>query len=108
LFLDLARWIFLHRQQELCCRPLNGHEDERAVEPPFVIGIRVVLGILKRIAAHVRGQWRTQFDIRFAPYTKPLTAVLVERDLPIVIAGCDNLTGLTYYISSISGTKLAS
>ena len=71
----LARWKLLHRQQELRCQPLNGHEDERTVEPPVVIGVRVVLGFLERIAAHVRDQWRTQFDIRFAPYTKSLTAV---------------------------------
>ena len=101
----LTRWKLLHRQQELRCQSLNGHEDERTVEPPVVIGIRVVLGFLEWIATQIEKQRDTQFDKRLAPYAERYATVYLEGDLPIAIA-CGNNLAVVVHVPKLVTRRL--
>ena len=92
----LARREFLHGHEKLRGQPLDGHDHKRTIEPPVVIGVRVVLCFLEGIAAQVADQRRTQLYVRLAPDTEGLTAVFEESHFPVLIAGGHDLTIVAY------------
>jgi hypothetical protein len=65
---------------------LDGHDHERTVEEPVVVGVRVLLGLLEGIAAQVEEQRHTQLNEGFAPDAEGFTAVFQEDGLPVLIA----------------------
>ena len=57
---------------------LHGREHIHAVEEPVVVGVRVVLRLLERIAAQIEEQRYAQFRERFTPDAEGPAAVLKD------------------------------
>ena len=87
----LAGRIVLHGHEELRGHRWIGTRTKTTVEEPVVVGVRVVLGLLERVAAQVEEQRHAQFDEGLAPDAEGLAAVLQEDDLPVLVAGGDDL-----------------
>ena len=88
----LARRIVLHGLQELGRQRLDRNDHEHAIQEPVIIGVRIVLRLLERVAPQIEKQRYAKFGERLAPDTERLTAVLEEYGLPVIIAGGDDLT----------------
>ena len=102
----LAGRIVLHRLEELAGHLRDRHDDVRPVEEPVVVGVRVVLGPLERIAAQVEEQRHAQLDERLAPDAEGLAPVLEEDDLPVLIAGGDDLAVVVHVPELLAGRLL--
>ena len=87
----LARRVFLHGHEELGGEPLDGDDDEWAVEEPVVVGIGVVLRFLEGIAAEIEEEGDAEFGEWFAPDAEGFAAVFEEDDFPVLVAGGDDL-----------------
>ena len=63
----LARRIILHGSEELSRQLLDGDENEHSLQEPIVVGVRVVLRFLERIAAQIEQQRHPQLNEWLAP-----------------------------------------
>ncbi len=77
----------LHRHKELTGELLQRHANEGSIEEPVVVGVRVVLRPLERIAAQIEEQRHAQFGERFPPYAECFATVLEEDDFPVLDSG---------------------
>src|SRR4029079_527888 len=87
----LARRIILHGSEELSRQLLDGDENEHTLQEPIVVGVRVVLRFLERIAAQIEQQRHPQLNEWLAPHAELLATVFEEDNLPVLIPGGDDL-----------------
>ena len=99
----LARRIFLQGHEELAGDDLHGAKHEGAVDHPVVIGVRVVLRLLERVAPQVEEQRQAQLDERLAPDLQLTGAVLQIDRLPVADADGGDLAAVIHIDELLAG-----
>src|SRR6478735_1400885 len=82
----LPRRELLEGRQEPGNDSLCRNQQEDAVDPPMAVVHRLLIADLEWIGTEVEELWQTKFAELILPHVKPVGSLLLEDDLPLVVA----------------------